>query len=372
MFYKISEMRITISIIALSILSFISCQQTTLPHIGGTILNTSETKAFLAKRNMTSGLEAITDVTMAKGKFDFKFETPVDPGLYRVRIGSRGIDLVLTGEETDVTISGDYNSLQKYDYNIEGSPLSQEYKNTVKGVMDRSLNMEDIAKKAETADPLLAAAYKTSLAPINPADYASIETLSKRLNEKYPNSGIATDMAALATEAKAQHEKEMNKYPVKMGQPAPDIVLNDPSGNVKKLSDLRGQVVLLDFWASWCGPCRRANPHVVDVYNKYNKDGFTVYSVSLDGLDTRTKSRYKNAEEINAQLQKEKKKWVDAIAKDNLMWDTHVSDLKKWESGAASAYGVRSIPTTFLIDKDGNIAALNPRNDLEAQVKKLI
>ncbi len=365
-------MRITISILALVIAGFFSCQQSSLPHITGTILNTTETKAFLAKRNMNSGLEAVADAPMAKGKFDFKFETPLDAGLYRLRIGSRGIDLVLTGDETDVSVSGDYNALQKFDYNVEGSALSTEYKATMKGLVDRSITTASVAEKIKSADPLLAASLKMNLAPVDPSDYANIEALAERLNDKYPNSGIATDMTTLAAEAKAQHEKEMNKYPVKLGQPAPDIVLNDPNGNVKKLSDLKGNVVLLDFWASWCGPCRRANPHVVEVYNKYKKDGFTVYSVSLDGLDTRSKSRLKSAEEIAQRMEKEKQKWVDAIAKDNLMWDTHVSDLKKWESGAASQYGVRSIPTTFLIDKDGNIAALNPRNNLEEQVKKLI
>lgn len=365
-------MRITISVLALIILGFLSCQQTKMPHIGGTILNTSETKAFLAKRNMSSGLEAVSDVPMAKGKFDFKFEAPLDAGLYRIRIGSRGVDVVLTGDETDISINGDYNSLQKYEYTVEGSPISEEYKNTLKGLVDRSVTMESITAKMNTMDPLLAAALKMNLAPVDPSEYAELQALSKRLNDKYPNSGIASDMSTLAAEAEAQHNKEMNKYPVKLGQAAPDIVLKDPNGNVKKLSDLKGSVVLLDFWASWCGPCRRANPHVVEVYNKYKKDGFTVYSVSLDGLDTRSKSRLKNAEEISQSMAKEKQKWMDAIAKDNLMWDTHVSDLKKWECGAASQYGVRSIPTTFLIDKDGNIAALNPRNNLEEQVKKLI
>jgi len=128
----------------------------------------------------------------------------------------------------------------------------------------------------------------------------------------------------------------------------------------------------LDFWASWCGPCRRANPKVVKAYNKYKSQGFTVFNVSLDGVDERTKSRMKSQEDIDKRMEQSKKKWLAAIEKDGLIWDNHVSDLKKWDSAASKKYGVRSIPTTFLIDRDGKIAALNPRANLEEEIKKLL
>ena len=162
------------------------------------------------------------------------------------------------------------------------------------------------------------------------------------------------------------------KEKIKVGQPAPDIKLPSPDGQEYALSDLKGKIVLIDFWASWCGPCRRANPHVVETYKKYKDQGFTVYSVSLDGIDSRTRARYKNAEQVEQQMNNQKKRWTDAIAKDNLIWNYHVSDLKKWESGAAREYGVSSIPKTFLIDRDGMIAAVNPRNNLEQQLKRLL
>ena len=131
----------------------------------------------------------------------------------------------------------------------------------------------------------------------------------------------------------------------KTGEEAPDIELEDPNGNILKLSDLKGQVVLIDFWASWCGPCRKKNPEIVALYEKYNVakykkgiKGFTVYSVSLDN---------------------NLKRWQDAIKIDNLKWKYHVSDLKGWSSSGAAKYGVRSIPSTFLIDEEGYVIGVN-------------
>jgi thiol-disulfide isomerase/thioredoxin len=148
---------------------------------------------------------------------------------------------------------------------------------------------------------------------------------------------------------------------LKVGATAPEIALASPEGKEIRLSSLggkRGKLVLIDFWASWCGPCRMENPNVVRSYNEYkdkkfgdNGNGFTIYSVSLD----------KNAD-----------KWKEAIKKDQLSWPTHVSDLKGWESQAGQLYGVNSIPTNFLIDKNGKILAIGLRGaDLDAKLKEL-
>ncbi len=136
-------------------------------------------------------------------------------------------------------------------------------------------------------------------------------------------------------------EKELNEKVLGIGAIAPDISLPTPQGDTLSLSSLRGKYVLLDFWASWCKPCRAENPNLVKNYTKYNKKGFEIFQVSLD--------RTKNA-------------WVQAIEDDNLNW-SHVSDLQYWNSGPARLYNIRGIPASFLLDKEGKIIAKNLRGN---------
>jgi peroxiredoxin len=138
---------------------------------------------------------------------------------------------------------------------------------------------------------------------------------------------------------------------VREGAMAPAIELPNTEGKALSLASLKGKVVLVDFWASWCGPCRRANPEVVKLYKANKSKGFTVLGVSLD---------------------EDKGKWLEAIKKDGLEWN-HVSDLKRWESPTAAVWQVASLPSTFLIDQDGKIVGRNLHGPaLEAKVAELL
>lgn len=136
-----------------------------------------------------------------------------------------------------------------------------------------------------------------------------------------------------------------------VGKMSMEFTQNDPDGKPVKLSDFKGKYLLVDFWASWCGPCRAENPNVVKAYQKYKNKNFTILGVSLD---------------------RDKDKWLEAIQKDNLTW-THVSDLKYWDNEVAKMYGIRSIPANILLDKTGKIIGRNLRgDDLEAALAKAL
>ena len=169
------------------------------------------------------------------------------------------------------------------------------------------------------------------------------EAVINALYKKYPNHPIVKERYSI-----------MNSPAGKtgIGAMAPELAFPDPEGNIRKLSDLRGKVVLIDFWASWCGPCRRESPNVRNVYQKYHDKGFEVFSVSLD---------------------RDGNSWKKAIVDDQLVWPNHVSDLKYWSSEAAAIYGVRSIPAMFLLDREGRIVAKDLRGAaLENAVRELI
>ena len=163
----------------------------------------------------------------------------------------------------------------------------------------------------------------------------------KSLNKRFKNSKYVSQLSDVVE----------SKLKLIIGATAPDIIMPTPDENIISLSSLKGKVVLLDFWASWCRPCRMENPHVVKLYEKYKRKGFTVYSVSLDQRKT---------------------SWMNAIEADGLKWENHVSDLKGWRNAAAVEYEVRGIPSTFLLDKKGRIIAKDLRGyALDRKLKEI-
>ena len=169
-------------------------------------------------------------------------------------------------------------------------------------------------------------------------EFETFSILAESLSNLYPENTYVKNLVR-----KVEGERRLA-----VGSPAPEIVLPNPEGDTISLSDFRGKVVLIDFWAGWCGPCRRENPNLVRLYKKFAPHGFEVFGVSLD---------------------RSRDSWENAIIQDSLLWP-QVSDLKYWQSEAAKTYQVSSIPHTVLIDEQGRILAKKLRG--EALEKKLL
>lgn len=176
--------------------------------------------------------------------------------------------------------------------------------------------------------------------------------IAARIEQEKKNPTPVQDVAAQMM-ASLQQRKDMQKAVFQTGAAVPDFTLTDESGKSVKLSDFRGKYVLLDFWASWCGPCRKENPNIVEVYKKYRKRNFTVLSVSLE-------------------LEGDRNKWLDAIKKDNLTWP-QVVDYGAFNAGVAKQYGIQAIPQNYLLDPQGKVVASTLRGEaLEEKLKEIL
>lgn len=342
--------------------------------IKGTLPDAANLQARLSQVGvMNPEKQVATTAIDTDGNFAFGFVEGLEPGLYQLSIGAKQALLVLDEDDHVIKLKGELSTLDKYTYDITGSEDSE----------DLTTAMHEMTKNGAVTIETM---EKTLLGLKSPeaAAFLAYNSLGRAGADGIPVMKSAMDRLPATNPSKAQFsnyirglEQQISQRKaaevIQVGQPAPDINLPNPDGKKYALSDLKGQVVLLDFWASWCGPCRKENPNVVKVYDKYKDQGFTIYSVSLDGPDAR-KTAGLSAEQVEAMKENGKQRWVGAIEKDNLMWPYHVSELTKWSSQAGATYGVRGIPKTFLIDRDGNIAAVGLRGaaSIERELQKVL
>ena len=269
-------------------------------------------------------------------------------GFYHLTSNNKDrILLLLKGENEVIKIeSFDFKNKDYVVKNSKDNLLIQSYFSVkkTKGITKDSLSNYAMNFVTQNANSLVIFIAINDVKDLKKA----VQITEKGIREKYNGSSYHTSLK----NALVQLEKQANKSKsVGVGEMAPELNLKNPKGEIVTLASLKGKYVLIDFWASWCGPCRRENPNVVKLYNKYKDQGFDVYSVSLD---------------------KQKSKWEAAIIKDGLVWDSHVSDLKGWRTVATKMYGFGGIPYTVLIDKEGKIIATRLRGvKLEEKLKEL-
>lgn len=348
-------------IIACVIIS--SCTSKT-PHyvVKGSIDGSDSITFYLQKRE--AGKTILIDSALSKdGKFVMKGGMVKYPEMVQLLAGKTKKRTSFYLENSEITITGNIDSLFKAKF--AGSKTQAENDSLLNSVKPLTDNYSKLVPKYQAAnqdgDAAGVAAVEKQMDSIQTAITNLYKDFVKNKPSSYVTPSILTSLSydmeadeietlvngldtALVALPQIQTLKERVKVmkSVAVGQQAPDFTLNDVDGKPVSLSSKFGpKLLLVDFWAAWCGPCRQENPNVVKVYNEFHKKGFDVFGVSLDH---------------------EKNDWVKAIKDDKLAW-SHVSDLQWWNSAAAKLYAVNSIPANFLLDETGKIIGKNLRGE---------
>lgn len=337
-------------------------------------LSNSKGEAIYLEKLSQQGVTAVDSGTInEKGEFLMNHFSP-SVGFYRLRISNANFAMMVLDSAQKVTVTADARDLGNT-FNVDGSPdtkLFLEYNKLAQGQKVRtdslenvfrtamitlkldSLRADSLSKELQKPYEVMVSQYSEILAKKikeNPNSFASImaiqqlrpeeyldiyKLLDKGLSEKYPDNKDIKSYHGMVQQAEMMVQRTQA---IKVGAEAPELILPMPNDKDFALSSLRGKVVLIDFWASWCAPCRKELPNVKRAYEKYKSKGFEILGVSLD---------------------KDRSAWLEAISKEGLTWP-QVSDLKFWQSEACQIYAVQSIPYTVLIDKEGKIIATDLR-----------
>lgn len=350
--------------IIIAVVSIVSCKtkENGSFTVSGKILNASSDKVMLEEIPFGAQKSIVIDsATLKNNSFNLKGIAP-DERLFALTIHN-GPQVILVNDSKEIEVVLDVNNYKNYE--IKGSKASSSLKDLfteydeqftkVKNayiLLDslqehnandstlplHALQRDNEVEKLSTIITNFVNKTESPAACLQALGMAtrsmSLEDLQNLANKaltKFKNNGNIQQFAAML---------KGNEYPL-LNKQAPEIALKTPDGKTVKLSDYKGKYVLVDFWASWCKPCRQENPNVVNAYNKYKDKNFTILGVSLDS---------------------DKQSWIDAIAKDNLTW-THISDLLQWETPLVNIYQFDGIPFNVLIDPSGKIIATGLRGD---------